>query len=322
MKLISIFKRIKNKTFSQRIFEIIADNLSKNEKKQKRLKERYQLFQIVNRNNAYDSYNYQCYYKLKEKYKYILQEDLDNKGPQEKSNKVWICWFQGEENAPDIVKACIRSVRDQLCDWEVIVLSNDNISQYIQLPSYIEEKVGNAISLTHFSDILRVCLLNKYGGLWLDSTVFCSSSKFADYIKSLPLFVYQNIDMLRRDIIPIVAESWLIYSDSNQKILLMVEKLLFEYWKKEETLANYFLFHIFFTFATEKYYDEWVSMPIFSEVPPNIMGFELKNQYSKIRWDQLIEMADFHKLSYKWPHGDENDKNTVYNFILKENERQ
>ncbi|EHH8168934.1 capsular biosynthesis protein, partial [Escherichia coli] len=28
-----------------------------------------------------------------------------------KVNKIWICWLQGEDNAPDIVKKCIENIR-------------------------------------------------------------------------------------------------------------------------------------------------------------------------------------------------------------------
>ena len=47
--------------------------------------------------------------KLKRKYGYILkkfEKKYDNNLPHISSNRVWICWFQGLENAPDIVKKC------------------------------------------------------------------------------------------------------------------------------------------------------------------------------------------------------------------------
>ncbi|WP_258861139.1 capsular polysaccharide synthesis protein [Streptococcus pneumoniae] len=27
------------------------------------------------------------------------------------SNKVWICWFQGEERPPELIRTCIQSMR-------------------------------------------------------------------------------------------------------------------------------------------------------------------------------------------------------------------
>ena len=319
MKVFSFIKRLKNHSVMDRIWELRREKLSNNERKQKKLIDRYYLWQIFNQHNINDTVCFQCYYRLKKKYQYVLDEELLIKGVSEKSDKIWICWFQGEENAPDIVKACIRSIRKQLLDKEIIVLTDKNIPEYLDIPEYITEKVGKAITLTHYSDIIRVMLLNRYGGLWVDATTFCSSREFADFFCTIPLFVYQNVDMMRRDAIPIVAESWLIYSETNQRILLLVERLLLEYWKNETELIHYFLFHIFFTLATEKYPDDWKAVPVFSEVPPNVMGFELSDKFDQSRWSQFLRMSDFHKLSYKWPHGDENDEQTLYNHILREN---
>ena len=46
----------------------------------------------------------------------------------------------------------------------------------MELPGYIVEKWGKGqIPAALFSDLLRLQLLIKYGGMWIDSTVFCSS---------------------------------------------------------------------------------------------------------------------------------------------------
>ena len=56
---------------------------------------------------------------------------------------------------------------------EFVVLDKTNISDYVRLPEYIEKKwkagiIGNA----QYSDLVRNELLIKYGGYWIDSTVF------------------------------------------------------------------------------------------------------------------------------------------------------
>ena len=318
MKLFSFFKRIKNGTVFDRIWEIRADKLSRNYKKQEKLQKRYGLYQIFNVTNRYNTELYLSYKYLKEKYADVLSEPLECDAPSEKSDIIWICWFQGISNAPEIVKACVRSVRHYFKDKEIILLNNDNIANYIDVPPFIKEKVGKEISLTHFSDIVRVMLLNKYGGLWIDATTLCTSANFYKEIEKEPLFAYSNVDMVRRGFNPIVAESWFIHSFSNQKILLLTQKLLFAYWQREKRLINYFLFHLFFSLATERFKKEWGVVPVFSEVPPNVMGFELGDKFDKKRWRQFLGMSDFHKLSYKWPHGDESDKETLYNRILND----
>ena len=67
----------------------------------------------------------EIYRKLKRKYKYVL-EKFKAKNESFASNKVWICWFQGLENAPKIVQSCVNSIKKQLSDREIIIITNDN----------------------------------------------------------------------------------------------------------------------------------------------------------------------------------------------------
>ena len=61
-------------------------------------------------------------------------------------------------------------------DHRVIILTEDNYKQYVNIPEWLEEKKNKGvISRTHFSDVLRLTLLSHYGGLWLDSTFFVRS---------------------------------------------------------------------------------------------------------------------------------------------------
>lgn len=88
---------------------------------------------------------------------------------------IWIFWWTGEENAPEIVKACIQSVRRNANRHKVVLLSKANICDYIALPEYIEQKHNKGIiGHAHYSDMVRLTLLSKYGGLWIDATVFIS----------------------------------------------------------------------------------------------------------------------------------------------------
>ncbi len=97
---------------------------------------------------------------------------------QPKANTVWCCWWQGEEGMPEIIKVCTESIKRATPDGvNFVLLTKDNFSQYLSLPQYILDKLNNGVmSITAFSDILRVNLLSKYGGFWIDATVFIPSS--------------------------------------------------------------------------------------------------------------------------------------------------
>lgn len=103
-----------------------------------------------------------------------------------KNSTIWIMWWQGYNiNTPRIVKKCIDNVKKFNPDHKVIVLTKDNISNYVHLNHNIitNFRKGN-ISITHLSDIIRVNLLYLYGGIWIDSTVFS--------IKSIPEEVFNK----------------------------------------------------------------------------------------------------------------------------------
>lgn len=90
----------------------------------------------------------------------------------ESNNFIWTMWWQGEENAPMLVKRCIRSMRQNSNGANVIVITKDNFKDYVNVPKFILDRVMKEITLTHLSDIIRFELINNYGGIWIDSTVY------------------------------------------------------------------------------------------------------------------------------------------------------
>lgn len=96
-----------------------------------------------------------------EKYSYVLDNVTFQETSDKYSNKIWQLWLQGEENMPAIVKKCHETVKKYHND-DVVLLTKDNLKNYIQLPNYIEEKYARGI-ITHvnYSDMVRLMLLAK-----------------------------------------------------------------------------------------------------------------------------------------------------------------
>ena len=61
------------------------------------------------------------------------------------SNVIWICWLQGEDNAPAMVKACINSIRTNITGRQIVLLDNTNINSFVTFPDYIQQKVNKEI---------------------------------------------------------------------------------------------------------------------------------------------------------------------------------
>ena len=86
--------------------------------------------------------------------KYIINKNIPG---ENKSNVIWMCWWQGYDNAPLIVKRCIDSVKRNCGEKEVILITEDNYKDYVSIPDWVEEKKRKGIiSKTHFEIIFVI----------------------------------------------------------------------------------------------------------------------------------------------------------------------
>jgi hypothetical protein len=245
--------------------------------------------------------------------KYIDKTDFPKRKTDE-NKKIWICWLQGIENAPQLVKDCYASICYHIKDMEIVVIDKDNYSQYVTLPDYVIDKWQKGIiPPAHFSDILRLQLLIEHGGLWVDSTTYFTD-KLPSYITDTDFFVYQggwfNEEMINMG-------SWLIYNNTSNNILLEeTQNLIFEYWKTHNYLKQYFLMHIFFRMVSDYYSEEWKKVPYYNQIDQHILANEICNEFDEKRLEQIKNITPIHKLSNKFDLS-KNDSNCYYNMLSK-----
>ena len=64
---------------------------------------------------------------------------------------VFFMWFQGENNLPPVIQKCLESIRKNMPDRKVIIITRKNITQYTDIPDYILQKVDDgSITKTFF----------------------------------------------------------------------------------------------------------------------------------------------------------------------------
>jgi len=87
-------------------------------------------------------------------------------------NKIWLLWFQGLDEASYLVQKCVESWKRENPTWEVIVLDNNNIDKYVD--TTIFENELSKLPLPKKSNLIRLQLLEQYGGVWADTTTYCT----------------------------------------------------------------------------------------------------------------------------------------------------
>lgn len=237
------------------------------------------------------------------------------KGKRESSNKVWVCWFQGIEQAPLLVRRCYEQMKRNLKNEEVVLITDENMDNYVQFPDYIMQKYrSGAITRTHLTDLLRLELLTRYGGTWIDSTVLCTG-ELPDYVTRPDLFFFRTLKP-GLDGHSIGLSSWFMSAKSNNRLLVAVRELLYNYWRDNDRLIEYFLVHIFLQMAMEKYPEEIAAMPKHCNSTPHILQLQLFEPYNEFLFNDICAQTPIHKLSYKLNKEDMERKDTYFDVII------
>ncbi len=179
---------------------------------------------------------------------FLLKSMLYKKDRIMNEQCIWTMWWQGEQNAPVLVKKCINSMREKSAGRKVIVITEENYLQYIELPDYILEKVKKRIiTITHLSDLIRMELIYRYGGIWIDSTIFINY-EIPSEIYELDFYTIKrkyNPAYMSRNVSKARWSSYLIGGKKGCRICSLIKILLHSYWKQESTIIAYFLVDYF-----------------------------------------------------------------------------
>lgn len=226
----------------------------------------------------------------------VPQSDAEN---NDENDKIFTLWLQGEDNAPELVKACFRSVRRH-CKQELIVLDEKTVFDYITLPDVIMKKRREGkISHAHFADICRVELLYNHGGYWLDSTGFVTAP-IPDWIEQEDFFVYLVSDV---GVKYSFMQNCFIRARKGAYLLAAWRAMILNYWAEENGTIDYFMHQLMFKTMVEnddrvkKYFEK---MPHVNQDPTHALWWNYYDKpYDKETFDKVISGAFFQKTAYR-----------------------
>lgn len=231
---------------------------------------------------------------------------------------VWTYWEQGWEHAPSLCQACVKSWR--LANPE---LHFQQISS-VDLPELLPELCGWKrfweLPAAQRADVLRLALLEKFGGLWVDATLFCSAPVMP-WLQALKeggsgseqegfFFVFDRSQSKSWPCDPFVdcelwISNWFIASSPGHPLTSnWLAALRLEFCKAE---VDYFCAHHSFRQMVQASPE---AMKLYQEVPkvsarhPHLLEFELgfggrETEAGAERLRQALQAAPVQKLSHK-----------------------
>lgn len=234
----------------------------------------------------------------------------------QEDSPIWIFWWQGEKTMPPVVKSCYKSVLKNAEKHPVILITENNIKEYVDIPQYIYEKIKEKkMTFTHFSDILRENLLYKHGGIWMDATIYMT----APYSKEMYKYEYYSIKG--------AFEEWewtgFFQAAGKGNVFAKAVSHLFNcYWKEHDCLVSYLLIDCFLAVARRhsSVIDEMVNdLPQKDSSIFVLNDQHLDETYNENTFEKLKGKSNIHKLSYKYPHSEESGgKKTFWGYLVEE----
>lgn len=306
-----------------RILQALIDKLRWNfpEKVQKRKAVTCMLKRTVRRKNelvySYLSQKYSC---IIAKYQKSNTKVLSN----ERSNyTIWMLWLTGENTVPPVVKKCIESIRKNKGIYKLIVLDEKSLYKYIELPNIISEKYQRGIiSSAHFSDFVRIELLIKFGGVWLDSTVLCTSEIPKDIAK-LPQYHPKGLNSFPYDYMWVDCLNWgsyLLGGKAGGDFYSYLRECLLMYWSQEDRAIDYLFLNFFAKIGREQievFKDEYEGVPV-NNANCEVLYHEAE-EIADSEWKKIFseDKTIFYKLNRRHEKAEMVDgKQTKYGYVL------
>lgn len=276
--------------------------------------------------------NGQIKHFLLEKYSALVEKYAAasaEKCPRAKKFRIWYCWFQGEENLPPLVRCCYESLRRNSGRYEVCFVDEENFGEYVKLPEHILKKfAAGKISRTHLSDILRVNILAKHGGLWLDATILVTEplERHRDLLERR-YFTQKFYHEKRRDIPQIYRANpsygrWATFAQGSAyekyPLFEFLREFYEQYWADFDEVLDYVLMD----FAMDIAYENIAAVRADMDAVPvnnpdaNTLVFKLNEPYESSIYEKILARTFLHKLNWRVKLRDDLN-GTVYREIRK-----
>ena len=253
---------------------------------------------------------------------------IDSKSGQQKISPqaqipppIWVCWLQGEDKMPSIIKLCVESIRTMAHSRPVILITFDNIDKYVHVPELITQKLHDGdISYTHYADYLRVLLLRDYGGLWIDASIYVTKPIL---FNPKPDSLY-TIKIPTKDNVYVSEYKWtvsLLGCAPGNILFTHLELLLRKYIEDHRSFIDFFLLDYLIAILYDSNSD--IRHMIDSVPFNNTKFYELESlmnlPFDSSTWERIRCQQIFYKLSWKSHYitSTSNGEHTYFFYLLK-----
>jgi len=208
---------------------------------------------------------------------------------------IYFYWAQGFDSLPEVVALCRRKLLDHAGD-RALELDDHAVDRLITLPVDIEAR---NIAATHRSDLIRLQLLCRYGGSWLDGTCLVLNDPLPELARLRAPSGWFSFTKRRTTL-----ATWLMSSVPGHRIARLLYAALVVYWRHHDRIGHYFALHYMFealTFLDAEFGTLWQETPRLLFRAPFALRWSQADPYDPQRYKEILADSFVHKLTWKYP---------------------
>ena len=220
------------------------------------------------------------------------EDDFDGKIP------VWVVIWDGLEGASELVQRCIKSIQQHLPGEESVIrmITLENCTKYVSFsPEIIEKYNKGLITDAHLSEVVKMELLYRYGGMCLETAYW----------------VTQDISSEDLEISPF-----------QHRLFQFMTEAIWYYWATNDKLIDNHLMNYLMGIATEEMPELVTKLHTCSMMSDTmLLSYEKMNsKCSEKQFERIKHRAKFYKLDSKATYRDTNlvGEKTVYGWWKEE----
>ena len=210
---------------------------------------------------------------------------------------VWLYWEQGWDAAPELVRQCRRSWEFHNPDWSVRCLDAATLGDHFDLEEWLSASTGRPglcwrvaersydawhrfrsnrplkrmigrrrISVQERSEIVRLNLLGRYGGVWADATLWCHRplNDWLGPCVDSGFFSFHNGQMRNRNGERLRFTSWFLAAKTNHLMVRRMLKAARTYWARRSRADEYWWL---FTLVNRLHEDDAAFRALYDAMP-------------------------------------------------------
>lgn len=113
------------------------------------------------------------------------------------------------------------------------------------------------------------------------------SDSLPEYAKGNCMFVYSMYANWKDYVEPRIASNWMISTEPKQRMLVMLENMLYEYWVEENKLTHWLVWHQFFTIIAEVYSEDFENVEMVIIWLSTVLMYEINDAYHEKRFNHI-----------------------------------